>query len=316
MTYKPDLVYYHYPCSDGLAAASVVFNHYKNEGQPEYVQADYANVNNAETLRERCRDQNVLLVDFSFKPKIIEQVIQTCESLVILDHHKNAGEAMKPWNYDGSVTVYNADAALEQQKCITVFNQEESGATMAWNFFNPGKDIPTFLTYIRDIDLHQLKLPRHRDFQWFSRSIPFVIGIMADYTTPVRDGDIESFLDQGVAIKKFVDTRMDVLMEQTRYGSIGGIIFPWNITDYALSSELCNQYLDRGYKLAVVGYFTATGMGFSLRSTPDYNCAALAREFGGNGHDQAAGFNISYSELNDFVAELLETQTITLEQSK
>ncbi len=42
MKYVPDLIFYHFPCTDGLASAAVAKNFYSNE-KIEYIQQDYGN---------------------------------------------------------------------------------------------------------------------------------------------------------------------------------------------------------------------------------------------------------------------------------
>ena len=61
----------------------------------------------------------------------------------VIDHHITAQEALKGLDY-------------------CVFDMEQSGATLTWQYFFPKKPIPSMLSYIEDRDLWRWKLPDSR----------------------------------------------------------------------------------------------------------------------------------------------------------
>lgn len=318
--YRPDFVLYHHPCSDGLTAAAIIFNFYKDNGEghnPIFREADYAKIN-VEAMIEEFRDKHILLVDFSFKKPVLEALQQVVKSLVILDHHKTALADLDDFQYydEGDrqaivdLDINSLEKALKDQIVIAVFNMDQSGASLTYKFFNPGKEVPIFVQYVKDIDIAQHKLERNRDFQWYSRSIPFNVEEMAGHINTTKEALYKNF-DDGKAIKKFVDTRINILKQQVKYGEIGTARFGFVISDYAFCSETANVIVNEfDVDFGVVAYFTGTGMGFSLRSIAPFDCSAIAKQFGGGGHAQASGFNIPFSEVGDFIDSLLENNIV------
>ena len=49
----------------------------------------------------------------------------------------------------------------------------KSGATLAWEFFHPGKEAPKFIQYITDRDLWKWELPYSKEFSAAFDMVPF-----------------------------------------------------------------------------------------------------------------------------------------------
>lgn len=303
MAYRPDICLFHFPCSDGITAAAIVFNHYAGDSSIEFVQGNYSNRKDTMELIESWRGKHVLMVDFSYPADFLEKAAQSAESVVILDHHKTAQAALADYVVDGPPNVKNIEKVLEDNKIVALFDMKECGATMTWKFFNPGADVPEYIQYIRDVDINLLELPRVHDFKWATRAIELNVGVNAEL---IKNASVSQMKEDGVAIKRFVENRLSQLKTQSREGIWGQIPFRWVITDYAFASDAANSILDEGYRLGVAVYFTLDGLGLSLRSTPDLDCSAIAKEFGGGGHGPAAGANIKWEDVPDFIEALVE----------
>lgn len=314
--YSPDFVLFHHPCSDGITAAAVVHKFYSDtDHEPEFIAADYAAVGDVDAMIEKYRDKHILLVDFSFKKKVIEALQQVTASIVIIDHHKTALadlEDFQVYELEGTentivdVDVNNVLETIGKQVVVAVFDMKESGASLTYKFFNPSKEVPIFVRYVKDIDIAQHKLPRFKDFQWYSRSLPFDVKVMAKQIDVTKD-DLEKNFDDGAAIFKFVTTRLNVLKDNVLEGNMGGKTFGYLVTDYALASEMANFIVqEMGFDFGVCGYFSKAGMGFSLRSIAPLDVSAIAKEFGGGGHAQAAGFNLKFNEVGGFLDSLMD----------
>ena len=318
--YKPNIVVYHWPCSDGITAAGVVYNYYQGDSSIEFVRGNYADKAEILDAIESWRDKDVLLVDFSYPKDILVKMSQSAKSILILDHHVTAQSALEDFIVEGDfddpkyLNVKGIEAVLGEHKIVAVFDMNECGATMAWKFFNPNTDVPLYIQHIRDIDLGKKEMPDADHFLWASRAIPLDIKENADAIKSFStESEINEFKDGGRFISKFVKTRIDVLKGEAHDAKFGNVPFRWGITDYALVSEYANSLLDDTVRFAVGVYFTKTGLGLSLRSKPDFDVSELAKSFGGGGHKQAAGVNLPWKDVYDFIQTMLDHGIIDLD---
>ena len=90
-TYTPGstrpLVIYHGNCADGFSAAWCFWDAYK-DGY-EYYPGEYQKAPPDVTGRV------VYLVDFSYKSFVIEQMLETAQCIIVIDHHKSAIEDLE-----------------------------------------------------------------------------------------------------------------------------------------------------------------------------------------------------------------------------
>lgn len=82
------------------------------------------------------RGKNVALLDFSFDVEATSRQVAVASQYVVLDHHASAQENLK--------------ALPDANK---MFEIKMSGATLAWNFFHPGTEIPLLFRYVEDKDI-------------------------------------------------------------------------------------------------------------------------------------------------------------------
>lgn len=315
MAYKPGVVVFHYPCSDGITAAGVVFNYYEGDSNIEFVRGNYSRDVDPMDFIEQFRDKDVLMVDFSFPADILEKISSSANSVVILDHHITAQNALEQYTVEGNfdnenLNVNGIEDVLKEQKIVAIFDMDESGASLAWKFFNPSSTIPDYINYVRDIDLNKLELPRVHDFKWGARALPLTVEGNAN---TIRTANITTIQDGGISIRQFVETRLGQLHDESHEGVWYNIPFKWAITDYAFASDLANSFVLQGYRFGVAVYFTKAGLGLSLRSAADLDCSAIAKELGGGGHKQAAGVNVPWDEVEGFIEGLYDAGVITEE---
>jgi oligoribonuclease NrnB/cAMP/cGMP phosphodiesterase (DHH superfamily) len=300
--YIPNIIFYHFPCSDGLCAAAIARTYYGDE-PVDYQRFNYGDKKPIEDYIDMCRDKKVLMLDCSFRKEDALKIQQSADSLIIVDHHITALKELEDFQVEGldSETV---SARWEDQKIQLVYDVDHSGASLTWMFFHPtdakmNNALPLFIQYIEDIDLGKVSLPNAAQFRSWSRSIPFNIKVMQTTMQQYKTKeDIERACEGGIAIDNYVNTRITVLLEDKQYLQIENLEIPYVITDYAFASDCANALLkDAPNGMSIAFYFT-TGKGFgaSIRSIPSVDCSEFARKFGGGGHKNAAGFNIPCAE--------------------
>lgn len=305
MTYKPDIVITHYPCSDGATAEAIIRNYYEDDLDTiEFIRGDYAD-KEIDALIDRVRGKHVLMADFSYKSKDLQGLMSSSESIVILDHHVTAEKELENFKMKELDSVDNIDSILEDQKCIAFFDMEECGASMTWKFFYPDQPIPYFVERIKDIDLGRRKMDRANDFLWFSRSIELTGEAYLEYLF-AKEKDFVPLFDMGSAVASYVNVATKRTVESAIEGEYEGFTFKFVVSDYAFVSEVSNGFVAEDFDLGITGYFTKQGFGLSIRSKKGVDCSILAKALGGGGHKQASGVNITYEDLPEFIDAMQE----------
>jgi oligoribonuclease NrnB/cAMP/cGMP phosphodiesterase (DHH superfamily) len=235
--------------------------------------------------------RDVIMVDFSYKRPVIEEMLKTAKSITIIDHHKTAIEDLEPLNAIASVGM---DIRMP---LYLYFDTNHSGAMLAWLVYFGDAEPPKLLQHIEDRDLWKFEIDGTREIQAAVFSYPYDFHVwdklMESSTQPLKL--------QGEAIerKHFKDIN-ELLEVTTRRMLIGGFNVPVANLPYIFSS-------DAGHKLATGEPFgacywdTPKGRTFSLRSTDaGEDVSAIAKQYGGGGHRNASGFSVSYEDAMKF----------------
>jgi len=133
-----DMVIFHGGCVDGLASCLPIWR--KKKKNIEFIGLKHFQPHPDVTGRK------VLIVDFSFKRPIMEDIISKAKRVTLLDHHKSAKDDLKD---------------LTGPNFNMVFDMTRSGAQIAWDYFYPKEAgvRPYFIEIIADRDLWAWKIP-------------------------------------------------------------------------------------------------------------------------------------------------------------
>src|ERR1700675_5009879 len=314
-----DLILYHNACPDGWAAAYVC--------KKKYPEAELLPLNHGlseiefHNLLVRCAEKDVIMVDYSLRTRELnDRLNSAAESVRILDHHKTALAAL-----DGAT--------------YATFDMKRSGAGLAWDYLF-GKDSPQsgtlnvvdpfklhrpwWVSYTEDQDLWNWALPDSQTINAFLMVQPRDVETWDNLTKL----DVNEAAQYGVGVREYIEyyTRSviaelqpGVLRFQT--GSLesedGLIVIPTyadyfaavlNIP-YAGVSEAGNAAVKLGFDVAVLWFERGDGViQFSLRSNRDgsnVDVSAIAKKYGGGGHQNAAGFQVSIPEGRALVDQIL-----------
>lgn len=260
-------------CADGIAAAWIV--------SKVHPQADLLGCVYGEPAPEVSKYELIVIVDFSFPVPIIEEWVAQGKSVTVIDHHKTAWENFQ-----------NLSNQVFQK-----FDMNECGATLAWkHFFLDLAPMPVFLEYIRDRDLwnHELEFTEEiheasasigRTFEFFDRIAPMNKEELFAYLVPIGT---EKLKPKREAIAK--------ALERIEFGVVAGYdnipFVQVKPEEERLVSDICSAM----YKKLPDSYFVAcvtSDRKWSLRSNKHGNntdVGAIARRFGGGGHNNASGF--------------------------
>ena len=286
---KP-LCIYHGNCADGFGAAWVVR---KALGDVDFHAGVYQEAPPDVTGRD------VLLVDFSYKFPVLDQMAAKANSILVLDHHKTAAADLELAGCAGSSWQQHLTNAYQDRgegvtrSLYALFDMDRSGAGIVWDYFFPNEDRPTLLNHIEDRDLWRFALPRTREIQANVFSYPYDFKVW-DMLMQARPEDL---IKDGEAIerKHFKDIA-ELVKVCRREMMIGGIIVPVASLPYTLTSDAGHlMATEHPSKVGACYWDTPEGRVFSQRSTNDGpDVSEIAKLYGGGGHPHASEFRIPY----------------------
>lgn len=270
---KP-LCIYHGNCADGFTAAWVANREF--EGEIELFAGTY------QAEPPDVTDREVFLVDFSYKRPVLEAMREKAKRIVVLDHHKTA------------------EADLRDLPGIeTVFDMNRSSARIAWDYWNQGCNIPpATLLHVEDRDLWRFAIPGTREVQANIFSHPYDLKVWDE----LMAADPQQLIEEGRAIerKHFKDVN-ELIEVVTRRMVIGGHNVPIANLPYIHVSDAAHALAARGEPFAGCYWDTPKGRVFGLRSTDaGVDVSEIAKQYGGGGHRNAAGFTVPYELARSF----------------
>lgn len=296
MAYQPDLVIYHDNCDDGYAAAMVCHMRWPS------VDFFATNYGRDEIRDDQIDGRHVLIVDFSFPASQMTHMAEVAASVLVLDHHKSAQEALaglprveRP-TPDGWAAHMNDCREAGATALLVEFDMDRSGARMAWDFCFPGQNAPAFIDYIEDRDLWRFKHPFTAAFSTYLRSMP------RNFTDWIRlanvlERDPDHFEEVAEAAHHFKEElvkRVADCAEVRRFDKWDGVAIV-ECCPYELVSDVCHELLKRHKEapFAVAAVRAHGGLTYSFRSEDTReDVSEIAKALGGGGHRNASGARV------------------------
>jgi hypothetical protein len=234
------LCIYHGNCADGFTAAWVVR---KALGDIEFHAGVY------QTPPPDVTGKDVVMVDFSYKRQVLQEMAAKANSILILDHHKSAADDL-------------IDLPANVQP---VFDMDRSGAGLAWDFFFPNERRPALIDHVEDRDLWRFNLPNTREIQANIFSYPYDFDVWDRLVAT----DCAELAIEGKAIerKHFKDIA-ELLSVVTRKMVIGGVEVPVANLPYIHVSDAAHSLAETA-PFAACYWDTPEGRVFGLRSRED-----------------------------------------------
>lgn len=274
--WKPTLCIYHGNCIDGFTAAWVVDKwSIEAEQAVEYFAGYYGQP------APDCAGRDVIIVDFSYKRDELSKIVDECRSLIVLDHHKTAQEELGGFPRHHPIEV--------------IFDMDRSGAGMTWDHFFPGIARPYVVGAVEDRDLWRFRLRGTKEIN----AVLSAHEMTFDNWNKVIDGNVEQMILAGETLLiKFNKDLAEQLKQGTMIRKVHGDDVPICNLHGLYSSEGGNAMCkSSGAAFSVTWFDTKEHRKFSLRSTDEgRDVSAIAKEYGGGGHRNAAGFSLSHGE--------------------
>jgi oligoribonuclease NrnB/cAMP/cGMP phosphodiesterase (DHH superfamily) len=302
-----DIIYSHGHCPDGFVAAMIAKRRYP---EAEVIFLDHG-ADHTENLK-KAEGKDVLMLDFSLRTREAnDELAASTRSFQILDHHKSAREVLEGASY-------------------AIFDMKRSGAGLAWDYlfgkescpFEVGNPRPWYVDYVEDRDLWNWKLENSREVCAYLGTLEFefekweFLDKIDPYTAFLR----------GTGAKAHIDHYIREAVKQTQRGMLDKNLVGVLNVPYLNCSEVGNaiavELAEHAKKYDWPGSYSLTwferGDGmiqFSLRSIGDFDVSEVAKKYGGGGHRNAAGFQVSLAEGRRLVDVILgrEVEPITLD---
>jgi oligoribonuclease NrnB/cAMP/cGMP phosphodiesterase (DHH superfamily) len=212
--------------------------------------------------------RDVLMFDFSFDRETLLRLKDQAASFEVYDHHKTAEAALK-----------------DIPGCH--FDMNKSGATLAWDYFEPGKKAPALVHYVEDRDLWRWALPNSREINAAIASFPLTMEAWDELaSTNVVQLELE-----GRAVLRYKQRMVDWIVKGAVEQEMDGHkILVANVSYVNVLSEV-GEALDKDRPFSACYYWCGGKKFWSLRSDPNgLDVSAIAKAHGGGGHARAAGF--------------------------
>lgn len=268
-------VLFHGNCYDGFGAAWACYKAF----HPMNIQ--YLPLSYGQLKPDIPEGANAYMVDFSYPRAELNKLLDTCGSLVVLDHHKTAQEDLEGFGANKKATV--------------VFDMDRSGAVIAWQYFFRNRPVPLLLQYIQDRDLWKFSLPDSDVVHAYISSYPRTFEVYDELARQLDDPEgLEDAKRAGASILRFKKQKVAeicdhaYLQEWEPYGKIPVV------NSSCFMSEVAHELLERYPDSPFAAYYfdRPDKTQWGLRSRKDFDCSVVAKIYGGGGHAQASGFEI------------------------
>jgi oligoribonuclease NrnB/cAMP/cGMP phosphodiesterase (DHH superfamily) len=296
---KTPLVIYHGDCFDGFAAAWA-FRHFYGKSGVDYHAAIYGQD------PPDCKGRRVWLVDFSYPREILlDKVLIPSIQTTVYDHHKTAEKALE------GVKNELWERGIQRDQDKIVFDMKRSGAGITYDEMEVthgkkrGFHLPRYnderkerlIDYIEDRDLWKFKLEDSQEIAAYVSTVPFTFEAYDELAEDLKLAPSRSkVVEKGAAILKYIDLYGDKACDLYRVEEIGGWAVPVINVPYMNCSEHIGKLAEKHPEAPFAAGFFKRSDGkwqFGLRSRGEFDVSDVAKQYGGGGHKQAAGFQVN-----------------------
>lgn len=265
---KDIVVLYHAECMDGFSAAWAARKKF------EYL-ADYIPVKHGLPTPAGLENKEIYLVDFTYPKEITLELIKNNKSVIGIDHHMGMEEVIK--------LIPNH-----------VFDNNHSGAVLAWKYFHPNRPVPKFLEYVEDGDLWKFSLV---DTISITTYADLYLGNFDKWNQVVLDIENEdtrlACIEKAKTLLAYQDIIVESLLRQKqKVEFVGHEVYTVN-GPRIFRSRIGNVLAKTQPPFGIYWYQEKDYIHVSLRSLKDepfFDVDAVAKKFGGGGHKSASSF--------------------------
>jgi hypothetical protein len=262
------VVIYHGKCPDGFGAAWAAWKKFG-------VKAAYLPARDRNAPPVPLKNKIVYLIDYTYDTPITKRLIKDNIRVTAIDHHFSQKEPIfltEKYSYDIN----------------------HSGAVLAWNYFHPGKPVPTLLRYIEDRDIWKWKVPHSREM--------LMLIDLAEYdfkTWSLLAKELDNTNARAMNIKKgallelhYRSLYKKLLPNAELVKFAGRKIYILNCP-YYFADDLGHELAIKTHSFSLLWNEAGGRIRCSLRSEGKIDVSKIAKQYGGGGHKHSAAFSFS-----------------------
>jgi hypothetical protein len=274
------ICFFHAGCPDGFGAAWAVRRAWGDE-------AEYVARGHEDPFRPSdWRGCVVVFVDISLENRALRALGEEAAHVIVLDHHVSARD-----HFESDRGLENA---LRANGHLVRFDLERSGATLAWQHFHKDAATPSLLAYVEDQDLWRWKLPASEEVNAAIASYPRRFEVWDE----LAEIPAAEFARQGAPILRANRSEVERLLRTAHPVALGSRRVE-AVNSALLRSMLGHELSKRasfGESWGLVYRLHGRRVDASLYSIGGLDVSRIAKEYGGGGHRNAAGFSVSLEE--------------------
>ncbi len=279
--------FYHAGCPDGFGAAWSAWSAWGEAGQ--YVAFGHDDAVDPGAYR----GAEVVFADIMPTAQSLSSLSQVSDELVVLDHHWSA---LERWKREAAVAE-----ALAGRGHRVHFDLEHSGAVLTWNHFFPERPVPELLRYVEDVDLWRFALPYSAEVNAAINSYPRSFPVWER----LAGTSVEELRAQGAPLVRAEHTEVQRALHSAHRVQLGQDAIE-AVNASAHRSRIGHEIARRsnyGRAFGLVYRVRGDRIHASIYSIGDEDVSQIAERYGGGGHRNASGFQVS---LRRWLAEFVD----------
>ena len=284
-----------------MEALDYIFNGYIKKPSP--LNSAVYEFKDGKVTVEDTKEMELYIVDYCIPIDHFHIYSGLFKSILVLDHHKTAiDDYSKEFPHCLKVIENDWIKIKPYKNCEILFSKNESGAKLTWMYFNPGKEIPSYIELISDRDLWTFKLENSKKFHHglmlhdlsdfnvidalMNNFVTDIVNIGGKYEFALLDR-IEKIIHSNV-----IDVTVKISGKEYKCGLVN--------TYLDIASDLCDSVIYKhNYDIAIAYTIQKDDdVSCSVRSRKGIDSSLLSLMYGGGGHALASGFHINMKEFN------------------
>ncbi len=263
------IIFYHGNCPDGFGGAYAAWKKYGSD-------ATYVPLTRGDDEIPDVTGADLIFIDFVYDKERMDAIAASAKSLIALDHHEGVRDVTE--SFLGSV-----------------FDNEHSGAVLAWNYFHPTTPLPTLLSFIEDDDLFRFTLPDTRAVISYIAVKPYDFEDWDALCTLLDQPETsDAFLQKVRTYAEYFELLATLAAEHAKLVLFEGheVYFATAHPFKPMKSLVGNMLAKKHGPFSLVVSAHPKGFGVSIRGDGSIDVSRIAQKYGGNGHKSSSGFLI------------------------
>jgi oligoribonuclease NrnB/cAMP/cGMP phosphodiesterase (DHH superfamily) len=280
-----NIIYYHNADNDGKTSGAIVYNSVKNTDKTLLKGVDYHEYNFEKEYNSWKKDDKVYLVDFSFqKEGEMQKAYEKLKSnFIFIDHHKTAIEQIK-------------DLPIEGLRRVGI-----AACRLCWEYFYPNIEEPEAVKLIGMYDVWDL----NKKVEVFQLGIS-ILDLSPDsenWKTIFKSDKsfIKKICEDGELIQKHVNIQNSNIAKKSKFEVEIDGYKAICINAIKTGSKIFDSVFDDSKHDIMIAYgklskYSLWSISFYSKSD-DIDVSVIAKKYGGGGHKNASGCEVSTQGL-------------------